>query len=214
MAQWGKTDTLADAPKYLETSADNTNKAHDKDNAVFVDVTEAGVTANRAKGLKTPGWNLYHTYTDGVTGLPRHKSEVLVAMKVSAADAGDAGVTGVASQEDAKVFDGTLTITAQPLQAHATFDFAGNVPVSLAITTSSTVTPGVGQELAYKWKVSTDGGTTFANSTSTGVSTDLLVIANGDADYVLGNQFYCVASQEGGIVENVDSDIVTLTQSV
>ena len=214
MALWGKTDTLADAPKYLETSADNTNKAHDKDNAVFVDVTEAGVPANRAKGLKTPGWNLYHTYTDGVTGLPRHKSEVLVAMKVSAADAGDLGVTGVGTQEDAKVKDGTLTITAQPLQVHATFDFAGNAPASLTITTSSTVTPGVGQELAYKWKVSTDGGTTFANSTSNGVTTDTLIISNGDADYVLGNQFYCIASQEGGVIEDVDSDIVTLTQDV
>jgi hypothetical protein len=135
-------------------------------------------------------------------------------MKVSAADAGDAGVTGVASQEDAKVFDGTLTITAQPLQVQATFDFAGNAPVSLAITTSSTVTPAAGSALAYKWKVSTDGGTTFVNSTSTGGTTDTLTISNGDAEYVLGNKFYCVASQEGGIVENVDSDIVTLTQEV
>jgi hypothetical protein len=61
MAQWGKTDTAADAPKYLEADANNTNKSHDADNAVFVDLTEAGIAANRAKGLKTPGWNLYHT---------------------------------------------------------------------------------------------------------------------------------------------------------
>ena len=61
MALWGKTDTAADAPKWLEDDVNNTNKSNDKDNAVFVDLTEAGVTANRAKGLKTPGWNLYNT---------------------------------------------------------------------------------------------------------------------------------------------------------
>ena len=93
MALWGKTDAASSVPKWLETSADNTNKSHDEDLAVFVDTTEAGVAANRAKGLKTPGWNLYHTYTDA-TGATRHKAESLVVMKVAAADAGDAGVTG------------------------------------------------------------------------------------------------------------------------
>ena len=104
MAQWGKTDTLADAPKYLSTEAAQPNKSHDKDNAVFVDVTEAGVASNRAKGLKTPGWNLYHTYTDA-NGNTRHKTESLIAMKVSAADAGDLGVTGDTVDEDPKVAD-------------------------------------------------------------------------------------------------------------
>jgi hypothetical protein len=91
MALWGKTDALASVPKWLEDDANNTNKSHDRDNAVFVDLTEAGVAANRAKGLKTPGWNLYHTYTDAL-GNTRHKAESLVVMKVSAGDAGDEGV--------------------------------------------------------------------------------------------------------------------------
>tara|TARA_A200000159_G_C7315959_1_gene336722 strand:- start:1238 stop:1549 length:312 start_codon:yes stop_codon:yes gene_type:complete len=93
MALWGKTDAAASVPKWLETDANNTNKSNDEDLAVFVDTTEAGVAANRAKGLKTPGWNLYHTYTDA-TGATRHKAESLVVMKVSASDAGDLGVTG------------------------------------------------------------------------------------------------------------------------
>ena len=59
MALWGKTDTLADAPKWLETDANNTNKSHDMDNAVFVDLEEAGVASNRAKGLTGPGWWLH-----------------------------------------------------------------------------------------------------------------------------------------------------------
>ena len=88
MALWGKTDAVASVPKWLEDSSDNTNKSHDKDNAVFVDLTEAGVAANRAKGLKGPGWWLYHTANG------RHFAECLVPMKVSAGDAGDLGVSG------------------------------------------------------------------------------------------------------------------------
>lgn len=104
MAQWGKTDTAADAPKYLESDSDNTNKSHDLDNAVFVDTDEAAVAGNRAKGLKTPGWNLYHTYTTEA-GATRHIVEPLVAMKVTAANAGDDGVTGNTAVEDSIVAD-------------------------------------------------------------------------------------------------------------
>lgn len=104
MALWGKTDAPASVPKWLEDDANNTNKSHDKDNAVFVDLTEAGVTANRAKGLSTPGWNLYHTYQDQ-NGNTRHKAEPIVVMKVSAADAGDLGVTGNTAIEDTIVAD-------------------------------------------------------------------------------------------------------------
>ena len=104
MASWGKTDSAAGAPKYLEDDANNTNKSHDKDNAIFVDTDEAVVAANRAKGIKTPGWGLYHTYTDA-TGATRHKFESLIPMKVSSSDAGDAGVTGNTAVEDTIVAD-------------------------------------------------------------------------------------------------------------
>jgi len=94
MALWGKTDALASVPKWLEDDVNNTNASNDRDNAVFIDTTEAGVAANRAKGLKTPGWNLYSNAGG------RHRSECLVAMKVSAGDAGDLGVTGNTAVED------------------------------------------------------------------------------------------------------------------
>ena len=71
MALWGNTDTSGDKPKYLSTA----NKA-----ATFgVNTTEAAVDSNRAKGIKTPGWTKFTTYTDG-NGNVRHKSEILVAM--------------------------------------------------------------------------------------------------------------------------------------
>ena len=81
MALWGKTDSAADEPKWL--NADDPNKSNDKDNVYFVDLEEAGVASNRAKGLTGPGWWLYHT-SNG-----RHYAECLVPMKVTAADAGD-----------------------------------------------------------------------------------------------------------------------------
>ena len=104
MALWGKTDVAADVPKWLETDANNTNKSNDEDLAVFVDMTEAGIAANRAKGIKTPGWNLYHTYTDQ-NGGTRYKAESLVPMKVTAVAAGDLGITGDTADEDAIVAD-------------------------------------------------------------------------------------------------------------
>lgn len=82
MALWGKTDTAAAAPKYLSDT--------DADKVYFVDTTEAAVAANKAKGLGTGGWNLYSTYTDS-DGATRHRAENLVAMGVTAGDAGDTG---------------------------------------------------------------------------------------------------------------------------
>ena len=99
MALWGKTDALASVPTWLEDAATNTNKSNDRDNAIFVDVTEAGIASNRAKGITGPGWWLQHT--DG----GRHHAECLVPMKVSAVDAGDLGVTGDTAVEDAIVAD-------------------------------------------------------------------------------------------------------------
>ena len=44
---------------------------------VFIDATEAGLAANRERGLVSPGWWSYQTYTDHA-GNTRHKAECLV----------------------------------------------------------------------------------------------------------------------------------------
>lgn len=103
MALWGKTDTAESAPKFLSTDANATPQT-DKDNAYFVDTTEAAVESNRDIGIKTPGWNLVVSYTDA-NGNTRHRVESLVPMKVDAATAGDAGVTANTDIEDATVAD-------------------------------------------------------------------------------------------------------------
>lgn len=104
MALWGNTDTANDAPKYLSSDVDAV-WPNDADQAFFIDTTEAAVTANRAQGLKTGGWNAYTTYTTNGGTVTRHKVEPLVAMAVSAGDAGDLGVTGDTAVEDATVAD-------------------------------------------------------------------------------------------------------------
>lgn len=50
------------------------------DDAVLVTTSEAQAELGRDVGLKTPGWNLYRTYTDA-NGSTRHKSESLVVFK-------------------------------------------------------------------------------------------------------------------------------------
>lgn len=87
MPLWGLTDAQGSKPKWLEADANNTNKSNDEDLAFFVDTTEAGVAANKAKGLQA-GWNLYHTYTDA-KGATRHKAECIVAVSVAVGDSGD-----------------------------------------------------------------------------------------------------------------------------
>lgn len=101
MALWGKTDNAAGAPKFLSTDVNATPNI-DRDNAYFVDLTEAGIASNRNAGLHTPGWNLVQTYTNSA-GATRRRVESLVPMKVTAASAGDAGVSG--SGDDSVVAD-------------------------------------------------------------------------------------------------------------
>jgi len=78
-----QTITGQDSPKYVPYT--------DIANVYGVDVVEAKVAGNRAKGLNTPGWNRYVTYTD-MHGNTRHKAENLVVMKGITGDAADDSV--------------------------------------------------------------------------------------------------------------------------
>jgi hypothetical protein len=71
MALWSNTDADASKPKYLNTA--------DKNATLGVSIDEAQEPSNRVKGIDTPGWVKYTTYTDAQNNI-RNKSEVLVAM--------------------------------------------------------------------------------------------------------------------------------------
>lgn len=76
----GETIVGQDSPKYVPAA---------QITEIFgVDVTEAQLAANRAKGLDTPGWVRHVTYTD-MHGNTRTKTETLVAMSSITGDAPD-----------------------------------------------------------------------------------------------------------------------------
>jgi hypothetical protein len=76
----GASYALSEKPVFVaHESADSVGKSGNSSRVFGVDNTEAHVAANRTKGLKTPGWSRYTTYTDA-QGNVRNKVEVLVAM--------------------------------------------------------------------------------------------------------------------------------------
>lgn len=80
------TFTVSTKPIYTSASSVAENAA----DVYFVDQTEVANANNEAKGLGThSGWVKYTTYVDAQSQT-RHKSEVLVAMNRTAAQAGDA----------------------------------------------------------------------------------------------------------------------------
>ncbi len=65
------------------------NRVYDQatDAYLFLSIDQAALTANRSKGMKTPGWFRYRSYVDGA-GETRYKIEPLVAMNKTEAYAG------------------------------------------------------------------------------------------------------------------------------
>ena len=204
MALWGKTDAAASVPKWLEDDANNTNKSNDKDLAVFVDLAEAKVPSNRAKGLVTPGWNLYHTYTDQ-NGVTRHKVESLIAMKLEAGTAGGAGVTGNTAVEDAIVADPVITIATQPHAASA------NSTTDAVFTVVASADNG--GALAYQWESSNDDVTFASVASANGVSGETTATLTLTPDATLhadGNYFRVVISTDGAASVTSNSALLTV----
>ena len=209
MSLWGKTDTLADVPKWLNAS--DSNKSNDRDNAFFVDLTEAAVASNKAKGLGTPGWNLYHTYVDG-TGNTRHKAEPLVVMKMTAAAAGDVGITNNTATEDLTLLDTILAITVQPTNQTVAATGAATFSVTATATPDTTIT--------YLWQKqeswqsgSTWGsapGTNNARTYSTG-STVSGVQGDPTTTASTGDKYRVRISAPGKTAQVITSNVVTLT---
>ena len=173
MPLWGKTDAEISAPKYLKDPADypaaapsrdynGVNNSENLENAYFVDTTEAAVESNRDRGIKTPGWMLYKTYTDG-DGNVRNKSEVLVPMKVTAASAGDVGIANNTATEDLTVPDTVLAITVQPANRSVVAGQTAAFSVTATATPTTTIT--------YQWQIQQSGAGAWANiSGATGAS--------------------------------------------
>jgi hypothetical protein len=187
MALWNNTDTDASKPKYLSDDLKNDQSVSDKDATLGLSVNEAQNAGNIAKGLNTPGWVTYTTYTDG-NGRTRNKSEVLVAM---------ATITG---DDDTVDPDPVITIDTQPINDSVTSPESADFVVEASITN--------GGVLTYQWEVSTDSGANWDEIS--GATSPALVVESGDDEYVTGNEFRVVVSGGAGATP-VTSDEVTLT---
>ena len=75
----GTSYALSEKPAFVpHESAETAGRSGNSSKVFGVNVTEAGVASNIAKGINTPGWTRYNTYTDA-QGNTRNKVEVLVA---------------------------------------------------------------------------------------------------------------------------------------
>ena len=185
MALWDKTDLEASRPNWI-----NLANYPAGTQLVFVDTTEANNETNRSKGIRAPGWHLYREYTDS-DGQVRYKSELVVALAETAANAGDAA-------DDLFVPDvvTTVTIDTQPT-AQTTVAGAATFTVVASLNTAGTVT--------YQWQVKVgDAGWTNV----TGETTDTLVLAGQTADND-GDMYRVVVAGDGA--KAVTSDEVALT---
>lgn len=182
MALWGTLDQADNAPKYTTTAADG-NKGSDDFGTTVFGVDPAESQAARAAGTPVShGWVHRTTGTGGRAG--RVFQETLVAMSSQGSITSDA--------EDAAFPDYAISITTQPSDVAVT----GNAD---AVFTVAAVTAPTGGTLAYQWEVSTNGGTSWVNSTAAGGTTSAtLTVVSSDGDYVDTNQFRCVVSETTG----------------
>lgn len=185
MALWGKTDAEGSKPKFLSDSLRNDQTTSDFDAVLGVDLAEAQTAANIAKGIKTPGWVQYTTYTDA-QGNTRNKSEVLVALNT---------LTG-----DNDTLAPEITISGQPANTSVVEPATGTFSVTATRTGSGSLT--------YQWqKAESNTPTVFADingATSSTYTTGATTVAADN-----GDKYRVVVSLVGA--QSVTSTAATLT---
>ena len=179
MALWGNVDQAADKPKYLSTA--------DKNATVGVDVAEAKDSTNIAKGINTPGWVKYTTYTDA-QGSTRNKSEVIVAM------------SSISGDNDTIDPDPVITIGTQPQNVSASDGATATFSVVATATRSAT--------LSYLWQVSVDSGSTWNTASGAAATNSSFTIDPVEAA-MDGHQYRVIVSATGATP--VTSNVATLT---
>lgn len=167
MALWGKTDVEGSKPKYLSDTLRNGQSVSDLDATSGVSVAEATNATNKGKGINTPGWVQYRTYTDA-QGNTRNKSEVLVAMS---------GITG---DNDNLPPAPVITIGTQP--ANVTVDLSDSETDTATFSVVATTTDGT---LSYQWQKQEGGAGAWSNivgATSASYTTGVLTVADDNTD--------------------------------
>ena len=158
MSLYGKDDSNANKTKAGIGVAGSSNTK----TIVFIDDTEAQLAENKARGVGSPGWHSFYTYTD-MHGKTRTKSELLVSIAGPEANASET------QADDTIGADITSVITPGTVAAVTTFAPAG------AVATFTSNGAADGSRTAGTYTVTNAAG----NASGTGADFSVVVAANG-----------------------------------
>ena len=158
MSLYGKDDSNANKTKAgIGVAASSQAKT-----IVFIDDTEAQLAENKARGVSSPGWHSFYTYTD-CHGNTRYKSELLVSIAGPEANASET------QSDDTIGADITSTITPGTVANVTTYAPAG------AVATFSDNGGADGSRTAGTYTVTNAAG----NASGTGADFTVVVAAGG-----------------------------------
>ena len=191
MSLYGRVDSVANQTQAGLARGNGAGSA--TETIVFVDETEAGLAANKARGLSSPGWWSYRTYTDAA-GKTRHKAEQLAFITNPEANADET----LSDDTIAADVQALITVGTQPTD-QTTASGAATFTVAATCDNSGTVT--------FQWQRRTTTSGRWSNvSGATSASLALTGLTNA-AD---GYQYRVKLNADVGAPE-VISDTVTLT---
>lgn len=190
MSLYGRTDSNTNKTKAGRARGNGAGSA--TETIVFCDGTEASLAENKLRGINSPGWWAYRTYTDAA-GTTRHKAELLTFITNPDTNANETQADDTIAADVASA----ITISAQPTNQN-TSSGAATFAVTATATTGSVV---------YQWqrRISTTARwTNITGATSASLAlTGLTAAANG-------YQYRVKLTSSAG-AEEVISDTATLT---
>ena len=191
MSLYGRVDSAANQTQVGLTRGNGAGSA--TETIVFVDETEAGLAANKERGITAPGWWAYRTYTDGA-GNTRHKAEHLMILTNPEANADET------LSDDTIAADAANTITLSTNNTDKTTSSgAATFLVAASVTNSGTAT--------FQWQKRTTSSGRWSN-VSGATSTSLAL--TGQTASEDGNQYRVKVNSDNGAPE-VISATATLT---
>ena len=193
MSLYGRVDSTANQTQVGLTRGNGAGSA--TETIVFVDETEAGLAANKERGITAPGWWAYRTYTDAA-GNTRHKAEHLMFLTNPEANADETLADDTIAADAAN----TITFTTNNTDKTAAGG-AATFLVAVSVTNSGTA--------AFQWQRRTSTTGRFSNISGATATTLALTGLTTDED---GYQYRVKVTSSNGAPE-VISDVATLTVS-
>ena len=201
MSLYGKDDSNANKTKAGIGVATSSQSKE----IIFIDDTEAQIASNKARGLGSPGWYQYFTYTDS-HGNTRHKSELLVSIAGPEANAQETQADDTIGADVLEV----ISITGQPANSTSSSG-AGTFAVTSSVNQSGTQT--------FQWqrqKPGTNRWTNLAAGTDTGITyadftTNTLAYSGLASNALDGYKYRVKINTSKGATEVISDGAATLT---